>query len=71
MTIEEQEKIVSKYVVSGIPMSCVKAMCDELNVNEKRLMEYMNGQTMGMIGNEGVIYEWDIMRFIKGLPNID
>lgn len=71
MTIKQKEDIVKSYVVSGIPMSSVEAMCDELNVSEKRLTEFMNGQTMAMVGGEGLLYEWDVMRFIKGLPVID
>lgn len=71
MTIEQKEEIIKRYVVSGIPMSSVKRMCDDLNVSEKKLMDYMFGQTMAMVGSEGLLYEWDVMRFIKGLPVID
>lgn len=71
MTIEQKEDIVKKYVVRGIPMSSVKMMCDDLDIDEKALMKFMNGQTMAMVGGEGLLYEWDVMRFIKGLPVID
>ena len=63
--------IVDKYVVSGIPASSIKAMCKELNVNKDKLNEFLNGQTMAMIGNEGIIYSTDVKRFIRGLPVID
>ena len=71
MTIEQKEDIVKKYVVAGIPMSNLKMMCEELKVTENELMEYMFGQTMAMVGGEGLLYEWDVMRFVKGLSVID
>lgn len=71
MTIEQKEEIVRKYVVSGIPMSSVDMMCEELGVTRKELADYMFGQTMAMVGGEGLLYEWDVIRFIKGLPVID
>lgn len=71
MTIEQKEEIVRKYVVSWIPMSSVDMMCEELGVTRKELMDYMFGQTMAMVGGEGLLYEWDVIRFIKGLPVID
>lgn len=71
MTIEQKEEIVKKYVVRGIPMSSVKMMCEDLDIDEKELMKFMNGQTMGLVGGEGLLYEWDVIRFIKGLPVID
>lgn len=71
MTIEQKEDIVKKYVVAGIPLSNLKLMCDELKISEKELMEYMFGSTMAMVGGEGLLYDWDVMRFVRGLPVID
>lgn len=65
---KQQEKIIKKYVIHGIPMSSIKNMCKDLNISEKKLMNYISGQTMAVIGNEGILYEHDVIRFIKGLP---
>lgn len=63
--------IVDKFTVSGVPTSLIPEMCKELNINEDMLNEFMRGQTMGMVGGEGVVYASDIKRFIRGLPVID
>ncbi len=73
---ETQEEILSKYVVrcypiEGVPESLLEPMCVELGVSHKKLMKYLCGQTMGLVGKEGIIYSGDIWRFIKGLPNLD
>lgn len=44
-----------------------------LNKKElERFNKWFNGQT-GCIGDNGefLVYEWDLERFIQGLPNID
>lgn len=65
------EKIISSYVVSGVPASSISNMCKELNINEKGLEEYLYGQTMGLIGDEAIVYECDILRFVRNQPVID
>jgi hypothetical protein len=67
----DKEKIIDQYTVTGVPMSNIKNMCDELNISETRLMDFLKGQTMGLVGGEGMVYPWDIKRFINNLPNID
>jgi len=69
--ITEKFNIIDQYTVTGIPMGSVKAMCKELGIKEKDLMKYMYGQTMALVGNEGMLYPWDIKRFVRGLPCID
>lgn len=71
MTTEEQLKTVDKYTVTGVPTSLLPVMCKEANINYDRLMDELSGQTAGLVGGEGMIYPWDIKRFISGLPNID
>ncbi len=69
--VAEQASIVARFTIEGVPMSLLPAMCKELNINSDRLNEFLNGQTMAVIGNESVVYVGDIMRFIRGLPVID
>jgi hypothetical protein len=69
--MNDKEKIVDQYTVTGVPTSLLPAMCKELNINEDKLNEWLKGQTMAMVGNEGLVYPWDIKRFINNLPIID
>lgn len=69
--MENKINIIEKYTVYGVPLSSLKRMCKELEINEDLLHEYLNGQTMGLIGGESLIYVDDIVRFIKRLPVID
>ena len=63
--------MINKYIISGVPSSSIPALCKEFNVNESAFYEFMNGQTVGVIGNEAIYYECDIIRFLRGLPNND
>lgn len=65
------EEIINKYTIAGVPKSSLPSLCKDLNINEDRLREFLNGQTTALIGGEPVIYVEDIIRFVKGLPVID
>ena len=67
----KQEEIVNHYTREGVPMSSLKRMCREAKISYPKLCKFLNGQTMGLIGNEPIVYPGDIIRFIKGLPNND
>ena len=69
--IKTPEQVIDSYTVRGVPMSLIPVMCKELKISEKKLMSWLNGQTMGLVGGEGLVYPWDIKRFINGLPNND
>lgn len=71
MNIYNKDEIVDNYTIHGVPISLIPAMCKELKISEKKLMKWLNGQTMGLVGGEGVVYPWDIKRFIRGLKCID
>ena len=66
-----KEEIVDNYTVHGVPMSIVPRMCKELHISEKKLMKWLFGQTMGLVGGEGLVYPWDIKRFIRNLKILD
>lgn len=68
---QNKKDILRQYVVSGVPDSSLKAMCKELDINEEKLREYLRGQTCALVGNEPLIYSWDIERFLNNLPVID
>ena len=63
--------IIDKYTVSGVPESAIPELMKELNLNEIKFWDFMNGQTVGGIGGEAIIWPEDILRFAKGLPVID
>jgi len=63
--------IVDLYTVSGVPSSSLKRMCKEAKISYPKLMKFMRGQTCGIVGNEPLIYSWDIKRFINNLPVTD
>jgi hypothetical protein len=65
------QEIIRQYTVTGVPRSMIPMMCKELNINEDKLTEWLNGQTCGLVGGEAMIYPWDIERFIRNLPVID
>jgi len=69
--IEEQIKIVDLYTVSGVPVYQLKKMCREAKISYPKLMKELRGQTCAVVGNIGIIYPCDIIRFIKHLPVID
>lgn len=69
--MKKQEEIVDQYTITGVPISRIPAMCKELDIDESLLMDWLTGQTMGLVGGEGVVYPWDIKRFLRGLPVID
>ena len=66
-----QFKTVDRFVIQGVPYSSLPALCKELGADETALKEYLNGQTMGLVGNEPLVYPWDIKRFLRKLPVID
>jgi hypothetical protein len=66
-----KDEIVDNYTVHGVPESLVKNMCKELKIDEKKFWKFMCGQTMGLVGGEGLIYPSDIKRFIRSLSNMD
>lgn len=61
-------KIIDSYTVTGIPFSSLPRLCKELNINEEGLHEYLQGQTMGLVGGEGLVYPHDIIRYLRRLP---
>lgn len=63
--------IIRQYTVTGVPKSIIPLLCKELNINEEKLMGWLRGQTCGLVGNEVMIYPWDIERFVNNLPVID
>jgi hypothetical protein len=65
------EEIIESYVVSGIPGSNIPRLMKELNLNEEAFNEFMEGQTVGAVGGEALVYVDDIIRFAKNLPIID
>lgn len=67
----ELEHIVDQYTMTGVPMTSITAMCKDLHISEKKLMKWLFGQTMGVVGGVGMVYPWDIKRFLAGLPIID
>lgn len=67
----KQEEIVNHYTIEGVPMSSLKKMCREAKISYPKLCKFLNGQTMGLCGLEVMVYPWDIIRFINGLPNND
>lgn len=68
---KEQEYLIDQYTVSGVPMDSIKDMCKQLGISESKLMKWLNGQTMGVVGGVGMVYPWDLKRFINGLPVVD
>jgi len=71
LTIDEKINIVNNYTIQGVPESLLKKMCRDARISYPKLMKELTGQTMALVGNEGVIYPSDIIRFIKNLPVID
>lgn len=71
LTINEKEHIVDQYTVKGVPSSSITRMCKDLKISEKKLDKWLCGQTCGLVGGEGMIYPWDLKRFLRGLPCID
>jgi len=66
------KETIQKYCVpNGVPRSNIKALMQELNLNEDKFYEVMRGQTCALIGGETVYYSCDIERFCKGLKVID
>ena len=63
-TRKEQEEIVDRYTTTGVQGSSMKSMCREAKISYPKLVEFLQGQTMGMVGKEPMIYPWDIKRFI-------
>lgn len=66
-----KEHIVDQYTTTGVPMTSITAMCKELHISEKKLMKWLSGQTMGLVGGVGMVYPWDIKRFVNNQPIID
>lgn len=66
-----KEQIVDSYTVQGVPQPSLKRMCKEAKISYPKLMKWLQGQTMALVGGEPMIYPWDIKRFINGLPNND
>ena len=71
MTKKKQVEIMERYVIQGVPYSSLPRMCREAKISYPKLMKYLRVQTMAIVGGEGVVYSWDIERFINGLPCID
>lgn len=60
-----KQQILKSYVVSGVPSSLISLMCKEMRISEKKLNKWLNGQTMALIGNETVIYTYDLERYLN------
>lgn len=60
-----REQIIDNFVVSGVPFSLLKQMCKEANISYPKLKKWLGGQTCALVGNETLIYPWDIKRFIS------
>ena len=68
---QQQIDIVAQFTVHGVPRSLLKDSCRKAHISYPKLMLYLYGQTMGLVGGEGIVYPWDIERFINGLPCMD
>lgn len=64
-------KIIDSYILSGVTESSLKVLFKELNLNLDNFHEWINGQTVMMVGGETVYFTDDVKRFIKGLKVID
>lgn len=62
-------KLITEKGLSGYRLSDIKKT---LTADKfKQFMIYMNGQTIGILKGEKIIYEIDWLRFLKGLPPLD
>jgi hypothetical protein len=71
MSHKNKLQIIASYTISGVPVSSLPNLCKDLNINQDKLNEYLQGQTVMAIGNEAIIFATDIEKFVAGIENTD
>jgi hypothetical protein len=71
MSHKNKLQIIASYTISGVPASSLPNLCKDLNINQNKLNEYIQGQTVMAIGNEAIIFATDIEKFVAGVGNTD
>ncbi len=61
--------IKRKNAIEGYTISNIKDMLDPKTYSE--FEEWIYGQTVGIYKGESLVYWYDFVRFLKGLPIID